>query len=288
MIREAWMAERKLERILEARTTRDGAGVTVTRHFGMGTEGLTDPFLLLDEVNSRSPAEYVAGFPLHPHRGIDAVTYMLSGFLRQVDSLGNAGMIGPGCLQWLTAGSGVIHEEMPLESAVLRGFQLWVNLPRSRKMADPEYRDASPGEIPIVPVLSGNVRVLAGRFGGASGPVIGMQGDPGFLDVELASSAAFRAGIPPGRRVLVLVFEGSLAELGGDVLDVDGAGGVLVLGDGDEVRCRAGGEGVRFLVISGTPLGEPVAWKGPVVMNDMEEVDRAYREYGSGTFVKVR
>jgi hypothetical protein len=281
------MAVREVDRILKARTTRDGAGVSVHRLFGLGTESLTDPFLLLDEVYSRSPADYAAGFPLHPHRGIDTVTYMLSGFLRQVDSLGSACMIGPGCLQWMTAGSGVIHEEMPLESAVLRGFQLWVNLPRAGKMVDPEYREATPGEIPIVPILSGRVRVLAGRFGGASGPVVGIQGQPGFLDVELDPGALFVAEVPEGRKALVHVFEGVPAEVGtGPFLSTQDPG-VLVLGDGDSVRFRAGPGGARFLLLTGTPLGEPIAWKGPVVMNEMEEVDRAYREFGTGTFVKV-
>ncbi len=282
------MAVRELDRILKARTTLDGAGVSVHRLFGLGTETLTDPFLLLDEVYSRSPADYAAGFPLHPHRGIDTVTYMLSGFLRQIDSLGGACMIGPGCLQWMTAGSGVIHEEMPLESAVLRGFQLWVNLPRAGKMVDPEYREAAPGEIPIVPILAGKVRVLAGRFGGASGPVVGIQGHPGFLDVELDPGAVFVAEVPEGRKALVHVFEGALAEVGTQRALNPPDPGVLLLRDGDSVRFRAGTQGARFLLLTGAPLGEPIAWKGPVVMNEMEEVDRAYREFGTGTFVKVR
>lgn len=282
------MAERGLDRILESRTIRDGAGVLVHRHFGTGTEKLTDPFLLLDEVHSRTPADYSAGFPLHPHRGIDTVTYMLSGFLRQVDSLGNACMIGPGCLQWMTAGSGIIHEEMPLESAVLRGFQLWVNLPRTSKMVDPEYREAGPGEIPVIPILAGKVRVLAGRFGGASGPVVGIHGRPGMLDVELDPGAVFAADIPAGRTAIVHVFEGDLAEVASLPFDGPRSSGAFILGDGDSARFRAGTRGARFLLLSGTPLGEPIAWKGPVVMNESGEIDQAYKEFGSGTFAKVR
>lgn len=282
------MAERGLDRILESRSIRGGAGVLVHRIFGTGTEILTDPFLLLDEVYSRSPSDYSAGFPLHPHRGIDTVTYMLSGFLRQVDSLGNACMIGPGCLQWMTAGSGIIHEEMPLESAVLRGFQLWVNLPRASKMVDPEYREAGPGEIPVVPILAGKVRVLAGRFGGAPGPIVGLQGQPSFLDVELDPGAVFSAEIPRGRTAIAHVFEGELAEVGGRTVESPACSGALVLGDGDTGRFRSGDRGARFLLLSGTPLGEPIVWKGPVVMNEIGEIDQAYKEFGSGTFVKVR
>ena len=280
------MANRIVARSLKARQVRDGAGVTVNRLFGMGTEDLTDPFLLLDEVHSLTPSEYTAGFPLHPHRGIDAVTYMLSGFLRQVDSLGRACMIGPGGFQWLTSGSGVIHEEMPLESAVLRGFQLWVNLPRDRKMQDPEYRDADPGEIPVVPILAGKVRVLVGKFGGACGPVVGVAGNPLLLDAELDTSAVFRMEIPAGRKVLLHIFEGRLAEIGGEPPPT--GCGVLILSDGDELACRAGADGARFLVMAAAPLGEPVAWRGPIVMNEADEVDKAYREYCAGTFVKVR
>ncbi len=282
------MVLRGVERILETKVVRAGAGVLVRRHFGLGTGRLTDPFLLLDEVHSRSPVEYAAGFPLHPHRGIDLVTYMLSGFLRQIDSLGNACMIGPGCLQWTTAGSGLVHEEMPLESAVLRGFQLWVNLPRAGKMVDPVCREASPGEIPVVPVLAGKVRVLSGRFGGASGPVVGVQGSPGFLDVDLDPGAVFLAEVPPGRRALLHLLVGSCSEIGGTAHESPPETGVLVLGDGDTVQVRAGAVGARFLLLTGNPLGEPIAWKGPVVMNEAEEVDRAYKEYSSGTFVKAR
>ncbi|NLJ45648.1 MAG: pirin family protein [Treponema sp.] len=281
------MAVRELDRILNARTTRDGAGVTVHRVFGVGTENLTDPFLLLDEVNSCIPEEYSAGFPLHPHRGIDIVTYMLSGFLRQVDSLGKACMIGPGCLQWLTAGSGVIHEEMPLESAVLRGFQIWINLPRAGKMVDPLCREAAPEEIPVVPILGGKVRVLAGRFGGASGPVIGVQGKPGLLDVELDPGAVFLTDLPPERTGIVHIFEGGPAEIGSVRTEELPESSAFLLGTGDSARLRAGPRGARFLLLSGTPLREPIAWKGPVVMNEMSEVDLAYKEYGTGTFVKA-
>lgn len=282
------MVLRGLERTLETKVVRGGAGVRVLRHFGPGDEKLTDPFLLLDEVHSRSPGEYSAGFPLHPHRGIDLITYMLSGFLRQIDSLGNACMIGPGCLQWTTAGSGLVHEEMPLESAVLRGFQLWVNLPRAGKMVDPVCREANPEEIPVVPVLAGKVRVLAGRFGGAAGPIVGVQGNPGLLDINLDPDAVFLGEVPPGRKALLHILDGGLSEIGGPVRGIPPETGVLVLGDGDTVQARAGEAGARFLLMTGVPLGEPIAWKGPVVMNEAEEIDRAYREYGSGTFVKAR
>lgn len=281
------MAVRELDRILQSRSTREGAGVAVHRAFGLGTEQWTDPFLLLDEVHSQSPEEYSAGFPLHPHRGIDIVTYMLSGFLRQIDSLGKTCMIGPGCLQWLTTGSGVIHEEMPLESAVLRGFQLWINLPRAGKMVDPVYREATCEEIPVVPILGGKVRVLTGRFGGSSGPIIGIQGRPELLDVQLDSDAVFKSDIPSGRTAIVHVFEGYLDEIGTQKTEKSRELGGLLLGDGDSARLRAGSEGARFLLLTGTPLRQPIAWKGPVVMCDMSEVDLAYKEYSIGTFVKA-
>lgn len=283
------MRERRVERIVQGRAAVDGAGVRVHRVFGVGTEQYTDPFLLLDDVGSDNPDDYTAGFPLHPHRGLQTVTYMLSGFFRHTDSRGNTGMLGPGCLQWMTAGSGVIHEEMPLESATLRGFQIWVNLPRNEKGRDPSYREIIAEEVPIVPIMDGKVHVLSGSFGGARGPVIGITGDPIFLDAELRPGATIVLDIPSSRTVLAYVFEGALSQVGGGSLEAASQqGNALLMGEGDCLRCTAGDSGSRLLLLGAEPLREPIAWKGPIVMNKAEEVDAAYREYSNGTFVKIR
>ena len=280
------MAERSVAKLIRGTRTMDGAGVSLTRIFGFGKTELFDPFLLLDSFGSKEPSEYLAGFPWHPHRGIETVTYMIEGSVRHGDSMGSSGVIGPGDLQWMTAGSGIIHEEMPLRSANgVRGFQLWVNLPRSEKMSDPAYRGVLASEVPRVAIPGGEVLVLTGRFGEAEGPITGIVRAPTYLDVHLDAGARITLDAPAGETTFVQVYGGSLSAGGAAAAGADSG---LLLDEGDAVSLEAGDSGARFMFMRGRPLREPVAWRGPIVMNTEEELDLAFREYSSGSFVKKR
>jgi redox-sensitive bicupin YhaK (pirin superfamily) len=286
------MKTRTLAHIIESMPTSDGAGVKLRRSLG-GQRGLhVDPFLMLDEFYSDNPDDYIAGFPSHPHRGFETVTYMLDGHMRHEDHLGNRGDLGPGSVQWMTAAGGIIHSEMPQQSeGRMRGFQLWLNLPSKEKMKPAGYRDIPPGEIPRVGLpQGGEVKVIAGTLvlndGATRGPVNGsgakLSTDPLYLDVHLPAGAEFSAPITAGHNAFLYTYEGS-AEIG-----APGAAKLLpnraagVLSDGDGVRVRAGAEGVRFLLLAAKPLREPVVQYGPFVMNTREEIEQALADYRDG------
>jgi len=277
---------RAVREILPARETIEGAGVHLRRAFGHLQVPKLDPFLLLDDFRSENPAEFVAGFPWHPHRGIETVTYMLDGRVDHEDSLGNAGVIGPGDVQWMTAGGGIIHQEMPkaVESR-MGGFQLWVNLPASQKMMDPRYQEVQNARIPEVEVSKGiRARVVSGEAGGVRGPVRDIVVDPEFLDLRLEPGAVLEHPVKPGHRAFAYLVggEGTFEEEG-ERIDSEH---LVLFGDGSRVRVQAGSRPLRFLLISGRPLGEPVAWWGPIVMNTRKELEVAVDEYHNGTFLR--
>ncbi len=298
---------RRIRKVSASRPTMEGAGVRLRRAFGFGATRHTDPFLLLDDFRGDSPADYIKGFPWHPHRGIETITYMLEGTVEHGDSMGNSGTIGAGDVQWMTAGSGIIHQEMPKPGPGGRmgGFQLWANLPASHKMMDPRYRDIARASIPVVETGEGaRVGVICGEVRGARGPVRDVVIEPEYLDVELFAGAAFHHPTPRGHTVFAYVFQGSAqfcgqanpfsyeAE-GASCLDTERnpwieSGHLVVFDDGDILTATAGSAGARFLLVCGKPLGEPVAWYGPIVMNTQEELERAFEEYRNGTFIRKR
>jgi len=286
------MAMREAVLSIKGRTAYDGAGVKLQRIFGHAEAGRFDPFLLLDAFGSDDPADYLPGFPRHPHRGIETVTYLLEGSVRHADSTGSGGVIGPGDLQWMSAGSGIVHEEMPLESPKgVHGLQLWVNLASSEKMQSPAYRGAVAAEVPVVPTGSGTVRVLAGSWGSANGPIVGVARSPVYLDIELKPDSSLSLDIPRGRTAFFYILSGSVstAAAGADqgVAQPIAAGTCVLFGDGDEALFTGGSGGARFVVVHAPPLGEPIAWGGPIVMNTREELDLAFRELDQGTFIKA-
>jgi redox-sensitive bicupin YhaK (pirin superfamily) len=278
---------REVEEVLEAQPTIEGAGVHLRRAFGHREVPRLDPFLLLDDFRSENPAEYVAGFPWHPHRGIETVTYMLDGRVDHEDSLGNKGSIGPGDVQWMTSGSGIIHQEMPkMGDSKMGGFQLWVNLPHARKMSDPNYQEVADRKIPeATPARGVRARVIAGELAGVHGPVREISVQPQFLDVRLEPRAEYTHATPPGHTVFSYLLEGSASfdEQASDRVD---NGNLVLFGDGESVRLRAGERGARMLLISGKPLKEPVAWWGPIVMTNRKELETAVEEFQNGTFLR--
>jgi redox-sensitive bicupin YhaK (pirin superfamily) len=277
---------RSVNKVFTGKPTLEGAGVRLHRVFGFNEVPLFDPFLMLDDFGSAEPDDYTAGFPWHPHRGIKTVTYMLHGSVAHGDSLGNSGVIRDGQIQWMTAGGGIIHQEMPeRQPDYLRGLQLWVNLPGRDKMMVPRYRDIARDACPTVQTKTGaEVRVIAGRFGNARGPVKDIVIDPGYIDVRVPAGARFEHEIPENHKVFAYVLDGSgCFDAGQDPLP---QGRLALYGPGRAVSVTAGKDGVRFVLISGRPLGEPVAWGGPIVMNTQAELDQAFREYQAGTFIK--
>lgn len=296
---------RSIRKTWKSRPTIEGAGVHLRRAFGYDQVPQLDPFLLLDDFRADDPAKFLPGFPWHPHRGIETITYVLEGHVEHGDSMGNQGDIAPGDVQWMTAGSGIIHQEMPKGNAGGRmgGFQLWANLPASHKMMDPRYREVKRETIPEV-LLPGGVRakVVCGRLEGVEGPVQDIVTEPEYLDVFVPAGAAFEHGIRRGHTALAYAIEGeAYFDPGRDPYGREAAGrnwsdlerkcrcgeGTLVLyGDGEAVRVEADEQPVRFLLVSGKPIGEPVAWYGPIVMNTREELRVAFEEYSRGTFVR--
>ena len=279
---------REVRQVSASRPTIEGAGVQLRRAFGHGQEDLFDPFLMLDDFRGDHPSQYEAGFPWHPHRGIETITYILEGEVDHGDSMGNSGTIGPGDVQWMTAGSGIIHQEMPRGDARGRmgGFQLWANLPATQKMIDPRYRGITAGEIPVAESPGVRVRVICGTVGASTGPVREVIIEPEYLDVTLEPGTGWTHPARPGHTVFAYLFEGE-ARFGGSSDPIDaGHGMIILLEDGDQVSVGAGASGARFLLVSGRPLREPIAWRGPIVMNTREELDAAWRELGDGTFVK--
>lgn len=282
------MNTRKVIRQLRSVPTLEGAGVHLKRAFGHEEAPMFDPFLLLDDFHSDVKEHYINGFPWHPHRGIETITYVIHGDVEHGDSLGNSGSITEGDVQWMTAGSGIVHQEMPEgdKSGLLWGFQLWANLPRTQKMMEPRYRDVKSTDIPEVELDGGiRVKIIAGDVSGVKGPVGDIVIDPEYLDVTVPAGAVFVHEVRRDHNVFAYTIEGEgfFDEGGGKPA---GKETVLRYGDGDSVRIEAGDAQLRFLLVSGKPLNEPVAWGGPIVMNTDEELKLAFEEYRNGTFLK--
>jgi redox-sensitive bicupin YhaK (pirin superfamily) len=299
------MSLRPVKQIIETKPTLEGAGVKLQRAFGFGKTKDFDPFLLLDDFRNDNPKDYLAGFPWHPHRGIETITYVLAGSVEHGDSLGNRGKMTAGDVQWMTAGSGILHQEMPKGDAQgrMHGFQLWANLPSSLKMSDPRYQDIPSSAIPEIQEDDGTlVRIICGEFWGKRGPVDGVAADPSYLDISVPPNRRKRLKIETTRNAFAYVFAGSgtfrdashpravlteqVAQLtAAPVYDVKNHS--LVLFDrGDEISVQAGPEGIRFLLVSGKPIEEPVAWYGPIVMNTQDQLRQAMTDLQNGTFIK--
>ncbi|MHA1525759.1 MAG: pirin family protein [Promethearchaeota archaeon] len=281
---------RKVKLTLKSRPTMEGAGVRLKRAFGYADPSL-DPFLLLDDFHSDNPNDYIAGFPWHPHRGIETITYMLHGKVEHGDSLGNGGVIEAGDVQWMTAGNGIIHQEMPKkdeEDPLLWGFQLWANLPSSHKMMNPRYRDLKGEQFPIVEIDNNvKVKIICGEVNGIKGPVQDIITEPEYLDVTIQALSEFRHPVKKDHNAFTYVIEGKgyFEDPKDHLVDNET---LVIYRDGDEVKISAGDEELRFLLISGKPLKEPVAWRGPIVMNTEEELSVAFEEYHKGTFIKYK
>ncbi len=279
---------RNVKIILKSRPTMEGAGVRLRRAFGYADPSL-DPFLLLDDFSSDNPHDYIAGFPWHPHRGIETITYILHGKVEHGDSLGNGGVIGSGDVQWMTAGSGIIHQEMPKQDNSdprLSGFQLWANLPASHKMMDPRYRDVKKKDIPEVNLNhSIKVKIISGKFNGTKGPVQDIITDPEYLDISMKPNSKFIHSINRDHNVLAYVIEGT-AYFDTKKEKMIESKNLVIFDEGDEIQITTVDKPVRFLLISGKPIREPVAWRGPIVMNTEEELSIAFDEYQRGTFIK--
>ena len=301
------MSIRPVSRIVTAKPTLEGAGVKLHRGFGFGNTSDFDPFLLFDDFRGDRPSDYQAGFPWHPHRGIETITYVLAGSVNHGDSLGNQGSLTAGDVQWMTAGSGIIHQEMPKGDAAgrMHGFQLWANLPASLKMTMPRYQEVHATDIPSVVDDDGTrVQVVCGKFWGKRGPVDGIAADPIYLDVSVPPGVRKKLPVETTRHAFAYVFEGAgtfrdasppkgvLTDTTGEidekpVLDLTGNRSLVLFDRGDEVTVQAGPEGVRFLLVSGKPLGEPVAWHGPIVMNTQAEIRQAISDLRQGTFIRA-
>jgi len=296
---------RAIKRVAESQATREGAGVKLRRAFGFGNTTDFDPFLLLDDFRNDNPDDYLAGFPWHPHRGIETITYVLAGAVEHGDSLGNRGRMGPGDLQWMTAGRGILHQDMPKGDARgrMHGFQLWANLPASLKMTAPRYQDIAANDIPEVTDDDGtHVRVICGEFWGKHGPVVGVAADPRYLDVSVPAGRRKRLPVDRTNHAFAYVFAGSgtfrdasqplgvVNELTGTIdpanVNETGNRSLVLFDQGDEITVHAGDEGIRFLLVSGRPIKEPVAWYGPIVMNTDVELQQAFSELRSGTFIR--
>ncbi len=287
--------------------TLEGAGVKLHRAFGFQDPSELDPFLLFDDFRNEHPQDFERGFPWHPHRGIETITYVLAGTVDHGDSLGNVGTLGAGDVQWMTAGSGILHQEMPHGNAhgQMHGFQLWGNLPSSQKMTAPRYQDVTAKDIPVITDDDGTiVKVITGEFWGKTGPVDGIAADPQYLDIFVPAGVKKTFAIDTYRRAFAYIFEGAAAfadaskpsgvllekEIAGEevnIRDLSGDRTLIRFGTGDEVTLQAGPEGVRFLLISGAPIDEPVAWHGPIVMNTQAELRQAMRDLNNGTFIKA-
>lgn len=280
---------RKVRKVVDGVPTIEGAGVHLRRVIGNRDAPGYDPFLLLDDFRSSSPEFFEAGFPWHPHRGIETITYMLEGTVEHKDSLGNHGVIEPGDVQWMTAGSGIIHQEMPKGDPAGRmgGFQLWANLPARQKMMDPRYREVLSSQIPSLTDETGStVRIISGEVDGIKGPVQDIVTDPEYLDITVPANSRYMRSTKPGHIVLAYVIGGSGAFDSNQTRVADGQ--LAVYGDGDDIEVNTGESSVRFLYLSGQPIGEPVAWYGPIVMNTEEEIRTAIREYQTGKFIKYK
>jgi quercetin 2,3-dioxygenase len=299
------MSVRPIKQIIQAKPTIEGAGVKLRRAFGFGETGKFDPFLLLDDFRNEHPEDYLAGFPWHPHRGIETITYVLKGSVNHGDSLGNTGALGAGDVQWMTAGSGILHQEMPKgdPQGKMHGFQLWANLPSSHKMMHPRYQDIVAQEIPEVTDDDGtHVRIICGNFWGKIGPVEGIAADPQYLDIQVPPGKRKYFHVDTSRHAFAYIFEGNgsfrdashplgvrtefTGSVQGSGQETTGNRSLVLFESGDEVSVQAGDEGIRFLLVSGKPIEEPIAWYGPIVMNTQEELAVAYAELHNNTFIK--
>ena len=281
------MSLRKVGVILRKRPTLEGAGVRLNRIFGFSHNNSFDPFLLLDDFSGDNPEDYLKGFPWHPHRVIETITYIISGNVEHQDSLGNKGNICDGEVQWMTAGNGILHQEMPLNTGKMQGFQLWANLPKSHKMMDPRYRDVTTDQIPCEEIAKGvTVKVVAGKINGIEGPVRDVVIKPVYMDISMDANSNFEYTIPEENTAFVYLFDGK-AHFGRDAKEVE-TGHLIELIAGDTVKIATGESSARMLFISGKPIKEPVAWYGPIVMNTQEELENAFREYRNGTFIKKK
>jgi redox-sensitive bicupin YhaK (pirin superfamily) len=303
---ETVMSIRPVKQISTTKPTLEGAGVHLERAFGFGDPGLTDPFLMFDDFRNDRPQDYAAGFPWHPHRGIETITYVLAGTVDHADSLGNQGALSAGDVQWMTAGSGIMHQEMPKGDALgrMHGFQLWANLPAAHKMTTPRYQDVKSQEIPEYFDDDGTaIRVVCGTFGSKKGPVDGIAADPQYLDIHVPPHRTKRFPVDTYRSAFAYIFEGSAVfrdaskpfgvlvekEINGEeihIRDFSGNRTLVVFDSGDEVVVTAGEKGVRFLLVSGAPIKEPVEWYGPIVMNTQDELRTAINDLNRGTFIK--
>ena len=296
---------RRIKKILHSKPTIEGAGVHLRRAFGFHEVRQFDPFLLLDDFRSDNPAHYLNGFPWHPHRGIETITYVLQGRVEHGDSLGNSGIINPGDVQWMTAGSGIIHQEMPKgqEDGLMGGFQLWANLPASHKMIEPRYRGVDSAEIPEVTLAGGvKAKIVAGWVDGVQGPVRDVVTDPEYLDITVPADSQFTYPVKPGHTVLAYVIDGQgyfdparsaydYEVEGANYFDRDrdcliGSASLVLYGDGDQLEITTNEHHVRFLLFTGQPIAEPVAWYGPIVMNTQEELRQAFEDLAKGTFIR--
>ena len=301
------MSIRPVRRVAQSKPTLEGAGVKLRRAFGFGDTSEYDPFLLFDDFRNDNPDEYLAGFPWHPHRGIETITYVLAGSVEHGDSLGNRGSLGAGDVQWMTAGSGILHQEMPQGDphGRMHGFQLWANLPSSLKMTAPRYQDVTGKDVPEVVDDDGTrVRVVCGTFWGKTGPVDGVAADPRYIDVSIPPGVRKRLPVETPRHAFAYVFAGSgrfrdaseprpvqtdiVGGSGDPTPDSIGNRSLVLFDSGDEIVVQAGDEGIRFLLVSGKPIEEPVAWYGPIVMNTRAELQLAFDELNRGTFIKEK
>jgi quercetin 2,3-dioxygenase len=279
---------RAIRSIHKSTPTLEGAGVHLHRAFGYNETPIYDPFLLLDDFRGDKPEDYIEGFPWHPHRGIETITYILNGKVEHGDSLGNSGVIGPGDVQWMTAGSGIIHQEMPQgdPQGKMGGFQLWANLPAADKMMKPRYRDVLASQIPVVTTSSGAVvRVICGEVDGIRGPVRDIVIEPEYLDVTIPGGAVFIHPTHPDHTVFAYIFEGNV--FFDDYQKSSSNGDLVLFCEGDQIHISTREISARLLLISGKPIREPVAWYGPIVMNTNEELDLAFTDYRNGTFIKT-
>ena len=276
---------RTIKAIHRGEPVTEGAGVRLRRVFGYFEAPDFDPFLLFDDFRSDRPEDFVRGFPWHPHRGIETITYVTKGDVEHGDSLGNTGVISSGDVQWMTAGSGIIHQEMPKGDAggSMHGFQLWANLPAAQKMMEPRYRGLTASDIPETALADGTrIKIIAGRVDGVRGPLDDIVIQPEYLDCSVPGTTVFSHALPRDHTAFIYVIGGSGSVEGEQVMDRT----LVLFEQGDELRVSAGKGGIRFLLVSGKPLGEPVAWRGPIVMNTQAELDLAFREYREGTFIK--
>ena len=300
------MSIRAVKSESHAQPTMEGAGVHLHRVFGFGDTSETDPFLMMDDFRNDDPAKYAAGFPWHPHRGIETITYVLAGEVEHGDSLGNHGVLGAGSVQWMTAGSGIMHQEMPRGNTAgqMHGFQLWANLPSAHKMTTPRYQDISGGDIPEITDDDGTkVKIITGDFWGKRGPVDGIAADPLYLDISVPPNTTRRLPVDTRANAFAYIFAGAgrfrdasnpvgvlvEKEFAGEELtarDMSGNRTLVKFDSGDEISVTTGPEGIRFLLVAGKPIREPVAWHGPIVMNTKEELRQAINDLNNGTFIR--